>query len=82
MNFFTSGIITVPAGVKKVLQGDFKVRDEQGVELGTLRVRDSASAWGLGPFFRRRGGEPDDYLRIDFDLTARSAAVRVGQQLT
>jgi hypothetical protein len=32
----------------------------------------------IGPFFRRRGGEPGDYLVVDFDLQAREAMVHIG----
>ena len=43
-----------------------------------LVVKDS-QAWGLGPLFRRRGGDPGDSLRILFDLKTKNAIAELGQ---
>jgi len=41
-------------------------------------VKDS-QAWGLGPLFRRRGGDLGDSLRIVFDLKSKIAVAELGQ---
>jgi hypothetical protein len=43
-----------------------------------LVVRHS-QAWGLGPLFSRRGGDPGDSLRILFDLKTKIATAELGQ---
>ena len=48
-------------------------------EVGNLVAKDT-SVWGLGPFFRRRGGEPGDTLTIRFDLKGRVAVVELGDE--
>lgn len=72
-----SGAFGIPAALKKFLHGEYKVTTADGVGVGTVPIKGS-SAWGLGPFFRRRGGEPGDTLLIVFDLTTRGAVVRIG----
>jgi hypothetical protein len=70
----TKGIVSVPAGMKSYLQGEFEllIADEQSA--GRLVVKDT-QAWGLGPFFRRRGGEPGDLFQIVFDTSKMLASV-------
>jgi hypothetical protein len=70
-----SGIITIPAAVRSFLTGEFQVRDEDAVDLGTLKIGDGGSAWGLRTFFARRGGEADDTLHTTFDLSRRTVTV-------
>ena len=72
-----TGVLALPTGLKVFLDGEFSLRSEDGSGVGTLVSRDG-SAWGLGPFFRRRGGEPGDHMLIVFDLGAREAVVSVG----
>lgn len=43
-----------------------------------LVVKDT-QAWGLGPFFRRRGGEAGDLLQIVFDTKQGLASVHLGE---
>jgi hypothetical protein len=45
--------------------------------IGQLVVSDRAT-WGLGPLFRRRGGEPGDILLLTFDLQRRQVSARLG----
>lgn len=73
----SSGVFSIPAGLKQFLQGQFPLRALDGFPVGTLVVSDF-SAWGLSPFFRRRGGEPGDYLLMVFDLKSRETVVRIG----
>ena len=74
-----NGVVTVPAAMKQFICGDFKLKAEDGVVVGNLVCRES-SAWGLGPFFRRRGAEAGDHLVVVFDLAHREAIVRVGDE--
>lgn len=77
----SNGIVSIPAGIRQYVQGRFKLKTADGVEVGNLVAKDT-SAWGLGPFFRRRGGEPGDLLTIRFDLKQRFAVVELGDELS
>lgn len=74
----TNGIVSVPSAMKQYLVGAHELRVSDGVPIGRLVVKDS-QAWGLGPLFSRRGGEPGDSLRLLFDLKAKTAIVELGQ---
>ena len=73
----SSGTFTVPTAMKTFVSGEFLLKAEDGSPIGTAVVQESWS-WGLGPFFRRRGGEPGDHLILVFDLAAREAVVHIG----
>jgi hypothetical protein len=72
-----NGIVSIPAALKAFLQGKFALVTGDNSKIGTFVVKDN-TAWGLGPFFSRRGGEPDDYLLMVFDLSLRIVAVQIG----
>jgi len=72
-----NGIVTIPAALKTFLQGKFSLMTADNSPVGALVAKNS-TAWGLGPFFRRRGGEQGDYLLIMFDLTKRIAVAQIG----
>ena len=72
-----SGVFSVPGGLKDYLQGEFTLKSSEGTIVGTAVVK-NAAAWGIGPFFRCRGGEPGDVLVIVFDLKAREAILSIG----
>jgi hypothetical protein len=74
----SNGIVSVPAGMKSYLQGEFSLLLADGQPVGRLVVKDT-QAWGLGPFFRRRGGEPGDFFQIVFDTKQRTASVALGE---
>jgi hypothetical protein len=74
----SNGIVSVPAGMKTYLQGEFRLLQTDGQPVGQLSVKDT-QAWGLGPFFRRRGGEPGDFFQILFDTKQRNATVILGE---
>jgi hypothetical protein len=74
----SNGIVSVPSGMKQHLFGAYELRVAGGVPIGRLVVKDS-QAWGLGPLFRRRGGDPGDSLRILFDLKTKTAVAELGQ---
>ncbi len=73
-----NGIVSVPSGMKQYLAGAHELRVADGVSIGRLVVKES-QAWGLGPLFSRRGGEPGDSLRILFDLKTKTAVAELGQ---
>jgi hypothetical protein len=73
-----NGIVSVPVGMKQHLAGPHELRVADGAPIGRLVVKDS-QAWGLGPLFSRRGGDPGDSLRILFDLKTKIAIAELGQ---
>lgn len=73
-----NGNVSVPASLKQYLSGAHQLHVAGGVPIGHLVVRDS-QAWGLGPLFTRRGGDPGDSLRILFDLKTKTAIAELGQ---
>jgi len=72
-----SGVGTVPAALRKFIQDKFALKTADGLDIGSLVAREN-SIWGFGPFFRRRGGEPGDYLVTIFDTSSREAIVHIG----
>lgn len=75
----SNGIVSIPAGIRQYVQGRFTLKTAGAVEVGSLVAKDT-SAWGLGPFFRRRGGELGDIITIRFDLKQRVAVVELGDE--
>jgi len=75
----TSGVVGVPSALKRFLQGKFTIMTSDNSHVGTLVAKDN-SAWGLGPFFARRGGETGDYLEIKFKPSQRVAIVQIGDE--
>jgi hypothetical protein len=73
----SSGIVSLPASLRNFLNGKFVLMTADNASAGTLVAKNS-TAWGLGPFFRRRGGEPGDYLSLIFDLSERVAVAQIG----
>lgn len=73
----SNGVVSVPAALKSFLQGKFALMTADNQPAGTLVVKNN-QAWGLGPFFRRRGGEAGDYLSIVFDLSKQLAVAQIG----
>jgi hypothetical protein len=55
---------------------EFQLISSENERVGTLVLREHG-AWGLGPFFRRRGVEAGDCLVLTFDLNTRSVAAQV-----
>jgi hypothetical protein len=72
-----NGLVTIPASMKAFVQGDFDLKTPDGASIGTLVVKEN-SAWGLGPFYRRRGGEIGDALLVILDSRSREATVQIG----
>jgi hypothetical protein len=74
----SSGVVGVPAGIRQYVQGRFTLKTADDTQIGAFVIKDT-SGWGLGPFFRRRGGEAGDALRIRFDLKQKVALVALGE---
>jgi hypothetical protein len=80
-SLISSGVFTVPAGLRGILDGQYPLSTSDDVQVATLVVQsENCSAWGLSPFFRRRGGEPGDYLLLRFDLKTSSAEASLGDE--
>ncbi len=73
----SNGIVSVPATLRTFIQGSFTLLTADNAVAGTLVAKDHTAS-GLGPLFRRRGGEPGDYLSIVFDLSQRAAIAQIG----
>ncbi|KKL08141.1 hypothetical protein LCGC14_2578840, partial [marine sediment metagenome] len=73
-------VITVPAALKKVVQGRFKLLGTHGRQIGTLATKDGR-AWGLGALMRQRGAQVGDYVVVTLDLQQRTAVVTLGEEL-
>lgn len=72
-----SGVIGLPSALRKYINGPYSLKSERGEEVGRFVAKQS-SAWGLGPFFRRSGGDPGDYLLLNFDLRRRDVFITIG----
>jgi len=72
-----TGVVSVPAAMRDFVAGEFALKSQDGEGMGILVAKES-TAWGLGPFFSRRGGEAGDYLLISLDLKMREANLCLG----
>jgi hypothetical protein len=66
----SNGIVQLPISFRQQVSGRYALKTEKGLVIGQLLVSDRGT-WGLGPLFRRRGGEPADMLLLTFDLRQR-----------
>jgi hypothetical protein len=73
-----SGVVYIPAKMRPFLAGNFRLQVSDGLDLGTLVIR-NGRAMGLTPLFRRRGGETGDTLTITLDLKKRIAVVELAE---
>jgi hypothetical protein len=80
-NIRSSGVVSVPSGFRNVI-GDRRLElyTVDGAPVGTFVVRATGSAWGLTPFFDRRGAEVGDVLIIALDIELDVAVVQVGSK--
>ncbi len=63
--------------MRRELSGEYELRAADGLAIGKLVIKGS-SAWGLLPFFRRRGGDVGDYMSVVIELNVRRAVVSLG----
>ena len=74
-----SGQLGIPAAVIRYVEGLYSLVAPEGHEFGTLQVK-NGRVFGLGTFFRRRGGEEGDFLSIEFDLKEKVASFSAGSE--
>lgn len=72
-----SGVVGIPASMKRFLQGEFELKAVDGASIGRLVVGENGT-YGLTPFFNRRGGKTGDYLVLTFNLSLREAVAQIG----
>lgn len=75
--YLGSGAFIVPYPVRTLLQGSYSIRSEDEAEFGTATVRDNF-VYGFAKFFKRRGGEPGDYLVVIFNLHSKTVTALLG----
>jgi len=75
----TYAVITVPAALKEVVAGRFRLLSPEGRQVGTLAAKDGR-AWGLGAYLRRRGASIDDHVLITLDVHERTAVIALGAE--
>lgn len=71
------GVITIPAALKQCVVGEYAVVSAQQQRLGRMTAK-RGCGWGLGPALRGSGARAGDYLLLQFDNEARTAAFHLG----
>lgn len=74
----TSGVLSLPGGMREVAQGRYALSSEDGEPVGTLVVEDRI--WGLSSAFRRRGVEAGDYVVLKINSGDAEAQILVGSE--
>jgi len=76
----TYAVVTIPAALKKVIQGRFALLGPDSQPIGTLATKDGR-AWGLGALMRQCEAQVGDYVVVTLDLQERTAVVTLGEDL-
>lgn len=76
-----TGVCSIPATLTRFIEGDFQFYEPSGKIVGNLGIN-KTSAWGLRPFFNRRGVDAGDHLVLLFDLSLRTATAYIGDEST
>lgn len=76
-NMIRGGCFNTPRSMENLISGEFTLETEEGEIIAKLVIRESG-AWGLTKLFRRRGGEPGDYLALIFDINKRKTLAYMG----
>ncbi|MEZ5963093.1 MAG: DNA-directed RNA polymerase subunit alpha C-terminal domain-containing protein [Planctomycetota bacterium] len=71
------GIVTVPASLKRFVQGKWDVKLRDGRSVGELTVN-VQSAWGLRAAFVRRGIDEGDVVILEWDTSTRRVLLVLG----
>lgn len=74
-----NGVCSVPGAMRRYLQGEYTLWTADNSYIGKWTCGDY-QAWGVGPFLRRRGGEPGDILLLVIDITARKVVAELGDE--
>lgn len=72
-----SGIVSIPAGIRDLLSGNWSLETTTGEPLGVIEVR-QATCWNLRKLFKHAGAEVDDVLVLWFELADRSVSAAIG----
>jgi len=73
-----SPVALVPASVRRFVAGrEFVGRNENGNDVGRIRVNEDGVCYGFAPFLRRRGADADDVLILRFDITGGFAELQL-----
>ena len=74
------GVLSVPAGIKMYITADsYELRGRDSAQIGTIGIGDG-TMWGYLPFFRRRGGDVGDYMRVRFRLSDRTVHAETSEE--
>jgi hypothetical protein len=65
--------------MRRFFKGEFSLWTVDGSYVGKWTCGDY-QAWGIGPFLRRRGGEPGDILLLVIDISTRRAVAELGDE--
>ena len=72
-----NGVVGMPAGIKKYITKDsYALHGLDGTKVGRIGIG-ATSMWGFVSFFRRRGGEAGDYMRVSFNLSDGTARAEI-----
>ncbi len=72
-------VFGIPGAIRHLVSGRaFPAADEKGTPFGTVKIQDDGNSYGYGPFIRRRGGDEDDIMIVQFDLADGAAVLRLG----
>ncbi|MDX8411270.1 MAG: DNA-directed RNA polymerase subunit alpha C-terminal domain-containing protein [Mariprofundaceae bacterium] len=74
-----SGVMSTPGKMRQYLDGEFDLYSADKEPVGKL-CASQGKTWGLGPFFRRRGCEPGDFMIVLYDLKTRLAVAEIGDE--
>lgn len=75
-----SGVANIPATIQRFVgERSFDLIGTTGKQVGTLQIR-GAQLQGLAHFFRRRGGDEGDHLRVAFNLAENTAVIELSEE--
>ena len=74
-----NGVCSVPGAMRRFVQGEYALWTADGSYVGKWTCGDY-QAWGVGPFLRRRGGEPGDILLLVIDVATRKVVAELGDE--
>ncbi|MEX1046382.1 MAG: DNA-directed RNA polymerase subunit alpha C-terminal domain-containing protein [Actinomycetota bacterium] len=75
----SSGVVSLPSAFRDHAEGEYALSGADGDRVGALVAR-GGHVWGLGPFFRRRGGDAGDTLLLILDKKAHVASAEIGDE--
>lgn len=80
-SIFSNFVFGIPSAIKEYVSArDFAAVDESGNPCGKIAVTSDGVSYGYGSFLRRRGGDQDDILVVEFDLVELKAVLELGDE--